>query len=66
MFLYGFNFDGGSVILLNGEQQKTLHDESNLQGILIGKKLGKWVQPGDKIQVRTSLGALSAEYTYTP
>lgn len=66
VFVYGVNFDSGSVILLNGEKQKTLHDDSNPRTVLIGKKLGRWVVPGDRLQVRTSTGALSAEYTYAP
>ena len=66
MLVSGINFDSGSVLLLNGEKQKTLHDPDNLRTLLIGKKLGKWAQPGDKIRVRTSSGALSPEYTYTP
>jgi len=66
VFVYGVNFDSGSVILLNGEKQKTLHDDSNPRTVLIGKKLGRWAVAGDKLQVRTSTGALSAEYTYAP
>lgn len=66
LFVYGINFDGGAVILMNGEQQKTLHDGDNPRTILIGKKAGKWIQPGDMLRVRSSSGALSPEYTYTP
>lgn len=65
LLVSGINFDGDSVILLNGEQQKTIHDPNSLRTLVIGKKLGKWVQPGDKLRVRTSSGALSPEYTYT-
>jgi hypothetical protein len=66
LFVYGLNFDDASVILLNGERQKTLHDENNPQTVLIGKKVGKWARPGDKLRVRSSSGMLSAEYTYAP
>lgn len=66
VLIYGINFDGGSVILLNGEDQKTLYDSDNPRTILIGKKLGRWVQPGDKLRIRSSLGLLSPEYTYVP
>jgi all-beta uncharacterized protein/uncharacterized protein DUF4114 len=66
VLVYGVNFDSGSVILLNGEKQKTLHDDSNPRTVLIGKKLGRWAVAGDRLQVRTSTGALSAEYTYAP
>lgn len=66
LYIYGLNFDGAAVILINGEQQKTLHDGDNASTVLIGKKAGKWIQPGDKLRVRSSSGALSAEYTYAP
>ena len=65
-FIYGINFDGGSIILLNGEEQKTLYNSDNPGTMLIGKKLGKWVQPGDRLHVRSSLGVLSPEYIYVP
>ncbi|MEK6408479.1 MAG: DUF4114 domain-containing protein [Acidobacteriota bacterium] len=66
MFVYGINFDGGSVILLNGEEQKTLYDVETPTTKLIGKKLSRWVQPGDTLQVRNSSGAVSPGHTYTP
>lgn len=66
LFVYGINFDSGAVILMNGEQQKTLQDGDNPSTVLIGKKVGKWVQPGDRLRVRSSSGALSPEYVYTP
>jgi hypothetical protein len=66
VFVYGVNFDSGSVILLNGDKQKTLHDDANPRTVLIGKKVGRWAVPGDRLQVRTSTGALSPEYTYAP
>ena len=66
LILYGINFDSGSVIFLNGEKQKTLHDDDNPRTVIIGKKLGKWAVAGDRIQVRTSTGALSPAYIYEP
>ncbi len=66
ILIYGINFDGGSVIFLNGEEQKALYDSENPGTILIGKKLGRWVQPGDKLRIRNSLGVFSPEYTYFP
>jgi len=66
LYIYGINFDGGAVILVNGEQQKTLHDGDNVRTVLIGKKVGRWIQPGDKLRVRSSAGTLSPEYLYTP
>jgi hypothetical protein len=66
LMIYGLNFDGGSVILLNEEKQKTNYDDANISTLLIGKKAGRWVQPGDKLRVRNSAGDLSPEYTYVP
>jgi hypothetical protein len=66
LLVSGINFDAGSVILLNGETQKTIHDSNNIRTLVIGKKLGKWVLPGDNLQVRTSTGALSPQYIYAP
>lgn len=66
LLVSGINFDGDSVILLNGEKQKTLHDPNNLRTLVIGKKVGKWIQPGDQLRVRTGSGVLSPEYTYNP
>lgn len=66
LIVYGMNFDSGSVVLLNGEKIKALPDNSSPRTMVIGKKLYKWAVPGDRLQVRTSTGALSAEYTYAP
>lgn len=66
LIVFGINFDSGSVVLLNGEKIKALPDNSSPRTMVIGKKLYKWAVPGDKLQVRTSTGALSAEYTYAP
>jgi len=66
LLVSGINFDAGSVILLNGETQKTIHDSNNIRTLVIGKKLGKWALPGDNLQVRTSTGALSPQYIYSP
>ena len=66
LLVSGINFDSDSVILLNGEKQKTIHDPNNPRTLLIGKKVGRWIQPGDQLRVRSSSGALSPEFTYTP
>jgi len=61
----GENFRRGSIILLNGEEQKTRNDDQNPQSKLIGKKAGKKIKPGDKLQVRNPDGFLSEEFTFT-
>jgi len=43
--------------------QKTIYVSSTM---LIGKKAGKFVLPGDKVQVRNPTGITSGEFTYVP
>ena len=66
LFVTGEKFDAGAKILINGEQQKTTNDADNPTASLVGKKAGKFVSPGDRIQVRNSSGALSAEFIFSP
>jgi len=65
LFVFGENFDAGAVILHNGVEQNTKNDPQNPQIALIGKKAGKKVKPGDKLQVRNANGTLSEEFTFT-
>jgi len=65
LLIFGENFDPGAVILLNGEEQRTINDDQNPLSTLIGKKAGKTVKPGDKLRVRNPNGALSEEFTFT-
>lgn len=62
----GVNFDSQSVILLNGEPQKTLRDEA-AAGVLTGKKVAKQIASGQmvKIQVQNSDGQTTAEFDFT-
>jgi hypothetical protein len=61
----GENFDPGAVILLNGEGQKTKSEPQNPRTTLIGKKLGKKIAAGDKLQVRNPNGSISEEFIFT-
>jgi photosystem II stability/assembly factor-like uncharacterized protein len=63
LIVEGENFDSGAKILINGAQQKTSYESSTR---VIGKKAGKKVKAGDKVQVRNSDGTLSNEVTYSP
>lgn len=58
----GENFDIGAKILINGVQQKTKNDPQNPTTGLIGKKAGKKVKSGDRIQVFNAEGTLSADF----
>jgi hypothetical protein len=65
LFITGENFHAGAVILLNGEEQKTKQPATNPQTTLIGKKAGRKIKPGDRVQVRNPNGSISAEFTFT-
>jgi N-acetylneuraminic acid mutarotase len=65
LFVTGENFDPGAVILLNGVQQITGNDVENPKTTLIGKKAGKKVKIGDKLQVRNPNGTLSEQFSFT-
>jgi beta-glucanase (GH16 family) len=68
----GENFDSQSIILMNGEPQKTLRDEMTgndnmASGMLTGKKVAKKIESGQtvKIQVQNGDGQVTAETLYT-
>ena len=60
LFVFGNNFDDGSVVLLDGEEQNTKNDPENWTTELIGKKAGKRIKAEPvSIKVRTSSGRMS-------
>jgi hypothetical protein len=63
LFITGERFDEGSVLLLNGEPEKTMNDEQNPTTQLIAKKTGKKIRNGDKLRVQDSKGNLSPEFS---
>ena len=67
LFVYGENFDSGTVILLDGEKQKTANDEQNPTTVLIGKKAGKKIAQAQTVtlQVRNPDGRLSEPFSFT-
>jgi N-acetylneuraminic acid mutarotase len=65
LIVVGEDFDSGAVILINGELQKTANDDLNPQTTLIGKKAGKKVKPGDRLQVRNPNATISEEFVFT-
>jgi hypothetical protein len=62
----GENFDGGTVILLDGVPRKTLRDLADLTS-LTGKKLAKQIAPGQavRVQVRNSNEVVSPVFQFT-
>jgi galactose oxidase-like protein len=65
LFITGENFHAGAVILLNGEMQNTKQPAASPHTTLIGKKAGKKIKPGDRVQVRNPDGTLSAAFIFT-
>ena len=65
LIVTGENFGEGAVILLNDVKQKTATDEISPTTILIGKKAGKKVRPGDKLRVQNANGTISPEFVFS-
>jgi len=63
LFVSGQNFDRGSVILINGLEQKTSFN-SGMK--LVAKKAGKSISSGQKVvlQVRSSRNEVSEDFHY--
>jgi hypothetical protein len=60
-------FDDGSVVVLNGEDQRTRNDDQQSTTLLISKKAAKKITPGQTVtlQVRSVDGTLSREFSFT-
>jgi photosystem II stability/assembly factor-like uncharacterized protein len=65
LIVLGENFYPRAAILINGEEQITRNDDQSPQGALIGKKAGKKIKPGDRLQVRNPNGSMSEEFVFT-
>jgi beta-glucanase (GH16 family) len=65
LLVEGENFDNEATIWMDGEKQKTLHDEQN-PNLLTGKKLAKRIPSGQivNIYVRNSDGLTSPEVSF--
>jgi endo-1,4-beta-xylanase len=65
LLLSGEKFLEGAQIFINGEKQKKVFvDAENPATLLIARKAGKFVKPGDLLQVRNPDGRLSNELIY--
>ena len=62
----GENFDSESVILMNGDAQKTLREDV-ASGVLVGKKVAKRIPSGQtaNIQVQNGDGEVTSGFDYT-
>ena len=66
LIVSGTNFGQGAVIVLDGEEQRTINDALNPSSVLISKKAGKKVKTGQPvvIRVKNSTGTMSDEYSF--
>ena len=67
LLVSGEGFDRGAVILLNNLEQATQNDDSNPATVLIARKAGKKIAPGQTvtIRVRDADSKLSDGFTFT-
>ena len=68
LYVYGKNFDNGAELLMNGEKQKkTFNDEVTPATILVAKKSGRNIAPGETVtvQVRNGDGSMSNQFSFT-
>ena len=66
LIIFGEGFDGGAVILINGERQKTRSNGRN-PDMLISKKAGQRIRPGSTVtlMVRNSDDKMSPAFSFT-
>src|SRR6266404_1709113 len=67
LVVIGQGFDKGAIILINGNERPTKNDDQNPKTVLIGKKAGKKIAPGQivTLQVRNSDGTSSPGFAFT-
>jgi photosystem II stability/assembly factor-like uncharacterized protein len=67
LIVAGEGFDPGAVILVGGVEQRTKNYESRPATVLIGRKTGNSIAPGQNvtIQVRNSDGLISDPFSFT-
>jgi protocatechuate 3,4-dioxygenase beta subunit len=68
LIVRGESFSSGAVLLMDGEKQKkTANDDQNWDSMLIARKSGSKITPGETVvlQVRNPDGQLSNEYSFT-
>jgi endo-1,4-beta-xylanase len=65
LIINGEKFLEGAQIFMNGEKQKKVFvDEENPSMMIVARKAGKFVKPGDLLQVKNPDGRVSNEYVY--
>jgi hypothetical protein len=66
LIVSGEDFEEGAVIVLDGQDQRTLSSDQNPTGSLTGKKTAKRIAPGQPVnlQVRNPDGVLSPTFPF--
>jgi endo-1,4-beta-xylanase len=65
LILTGEKFLEGAQIFINGERQKKVFvDAENPATVIVARKAGKFVKPGDTLQVKNPDGRVSNEFVY--
>jgi photosystem II stability/assembly factor-like uncharacterized protein len=66
LIVNGVGFDAGAVILVDGAEQRTKHDQTQPATMLMGKKTAKNINPGQQVsvQVRNSDGLVSQPFSF--
>jgi len=65
LIINGEKFLEGAQIFMNGEKQKKVFvDEENPSMMIVARKAGKFVKPGDLLQVKNPDGRVSNEFVY--
>jgi len=67
LLVSGENFEEGAVILVDGEDQRTVNPDQDFTNSLLGKKTAKRIAPGQTVtlRVRNPDGVLSPEVSFT-
>jgi uncharacterized delta-60 repeat protein len=67
LIVTGLNYDIGAVVLIDGEKQKTANDDQQPENVLIARKAGKFIAPGQTvtIQVKNTDDRVSNSFTFT-
>jgi endo-1,4-beta-xylanase len=66
LIITGELFEDGAQLLINGEKQnKVSNDSQSPTTTIVARKAGKVVKPGDILQVKNPDGLLSNQFTYT-
>jgi hypothetical protein len=66
LIVNGLGFDAGAVILVDGVEQRTRHDQTQSATILVGKKTARNITQGQQVnlQVRNSDGLVSQSFSF--